>query len=592
MGSDHRLQTRPDPAPGVQPCSACCRRGDGFECTYVASVESRKYMRQAEVIATLKNKLEALEKLDPDDQASYESSTTDEESPALRTLNEIAFGSADEVGKIISHLRGKNDLSVSQSDGRQYLGHNQDNKEKWRDDESVDDYHIPNNHSDHSDAETDSPGNPSNMSNDIMLPDSSHTFDVFQDVFLDTFLSHFAPDDNWRCNSDPGNHDTRWLYSVARNTSSLPQSRQALNAIATASFGKLYGDARITATGHSMYAATLATFRQSISTWTVSTDSLCTTLLLWLFEMINYSTPSGWLYHLYGAEKLFQLKGANGFASGIEHELFLCFREHGIIASMTKVQPTFLSDHKWKTLPWSTNAQTKSILHQLLDNVADIASALSLHSQIELRGLWEYTALSEMDESQQQLVSQARDIVDRFREWKAEWADNYAQGQPYEVPILPQDQRQDWDTQGFQLPPCPAPRERHQGHSATSIYYPDFILAHCMVLYYGSMVLLSRIGHEFLLISDEETEDICRRICRSAEYHIFFASGGRGATALMFALRQAYLWFPVDRPEKGWLEELFVWMREMVPLAVNQHRPPMYSDRDMARSFALGRPSL
>lgn len=263
-----------------------------------------------------------------------------------------------------------------------------------------------------------------------------------------------------------------------------------------------------------------------------------------------------------------------------------------IIASMTKMQPTFLSDHEWKTLPWSSNAPTKNILHQLLDHVADIADVLALHSQIELQSLWQSTAPPEMNEWQRQLVSQARDIADRLREWKAEWADNYAQGQPYEVPILPQNKLQHWDTQGFQLPPCPHPRERRQGDSGTSIYYPDAILAHCMVLYYGSTVLLSRIGHEFLLVSDEETEDICRRICRSVEYHIFFAPGGRGATALMFALRQAYLWFPVDRPERGWMENLFVWMREMVPLAVNQHRPPLYSDKDMARSFALGRPSL
>lgn len=46
--------------------------------------------------------------------------------------------------------------------------------------------------------------------------------------------------------------------------------------------------------------------------------------------MINYSTPCGWLYHLYGAEELFQLKGPDDFALGVEHELFLCFREHGV----------------------------------------------------------------------------------------------------------------------------------------------------------------------------------------------------------------------------------------------------------------------
>ncbi|KAJ9197728.1 transcriptional regulator family: Fungal Specific TF [Paecilomyces variotii] len=576
----------------VQPCSACCRRGDGFECTYVASVESRKYMRQAEIIATLKHKIEALEKGDPEDQTSCETPTADEQNPALRTLDKIAFGSADEVAKIVSQLRGKTDLSISPTDNPNDVGKDAGCKRRRSDDESSDDDQGPCDHIKSLGSETGSLGSQMNSSDDTALSESAGTLEVFQDVFLDTFLSHFAPDDNWRCDSDLSHHEMRWLYSVARSMSSLPHSRRALHSIATASFGKLHGDARITATGHSMYAATLETFRRSISTRTVSTDSLCTTLILWLFEMINYSTPCGWLYHLYGAEELFQLKGPDNFALGVEHELFLCFREHGIIASMIKMQPTFLSDHKWKTLPWSGDVPSKNIFHRLLDHVADIAGIFALYSRIEVQAFWEYISLSEIDESQQQLVSQATDVVDRLREWKAEWTDNYAQGQPYEVPTLPQDQRQSWDTQGFQLPPCPHPKEHNYGRSETSIYYPDFILAHSMILYYGSMVLLSRIGHESSLISDEETEDICRRICRSVEYHIFFAPGGRGATALMFALRQAYLWFPVDRPEREWLEDLFVWMREMVPLAVNQHGRPPFSERDMARSLALGRPSL
>lgn len=338
-----------------------------------------------------------------------------------------------------------------------------------------------------------------------------------------------------------------------------------------------------------------------------------------LYQMINYSTAYGWLHHLYGAEKLFQIKGPGYFVSGIEHELFLCFREHGvsrtaefyfktcktksekkltgmswlqIIASMAKLQPTYLSDHKWKTLPWSSDPSSKDITHQLLDHVADAAGILSLHSWIEVQSLSGYISSDEANNSRQQLFSKTKDVISRLRNWKTQWADNYLYGQPYEIPILPQNQRRDLNPKGFQLPPRPCPSFHSLGFSEMNIYYPDFILAHAMVLYYGSMVLLSRIGHPFSLISDQETDAICRRICMSVEYHILFAPHGRGATALMFTLRQAYLWFPIDRPERHWLEELFVWMREMVPLAVNQHQHSPLSDGDIARSFAVRRPSL
>lgn len=234
-------------------------------------------MRQAEIIAVLKHKIETLKKLDSDDQASYGNSPVDEENPALQTINAIAIGSADDVARIISQLRGKADLSVSNSE--QDIKGSPDCSKKWTDSDGC----ITCNHDKQLDSE-DSIVRQSNNYDNITLSESLEALEPFQDIFLDMFLSRLSLE-NWRHHSGSCRSEMRWLRSVARNMSSLPQSRQALRSISTASFGKLYGDTRITAIGHSMYAATLVKLRQSLSTQAVSTDSLCTTLILWLFEV-------------------------------------------------------------------------------------------------------------------------------------------------------------------------------------------------------------------------------------------------------------------------------------------------------------------
>jgi hypothetical protein len=45
------------------------------------------------------------------------------------------------------------------------------------------------------------------------------------------------------------------------------------------------------------------------------------------------STPDGWLRHIHGAERIFELRGPYQSVSGIENQIFLYFRIYGVCYS-------------------------------------------------------------------------------------------------------------------------------------------------------------------------------------------------------------------------------------------------------------------
>lgn len=114
----------------------------------------------------------------------------------------------------------------------------------------------------------------------------------FQELFLEKFLSTFAPGHPSRSPTKEVQVDLPWLYALVQNRSSLPQSRNALEGVATAYFGKVTGDSRLSMQSQSIYTATLRMLRRSVNSGKFDwTDTLSTVLALNLFEVLSSLTP-------------------------------------------------------------------------------------------------------------------------------------------------------------------------------------------------------------------------------------------------------------------------------------------------------------
>ncbi|KAL2009677.1 hypothetical protein VTN00DRAFT_5484 [Thermoascus crustaceus] len=619
----------------VLPCHACCLSGFPADCEYDANDEDRYHLSQAHTIEQLRIEIEQLKRRQTNientwgmEQASLPeqqhrantisnsvfspSTSAFNVMPTLKTttgdvvayddlytiVSAIAASPADAVGGIVSQLRSGTAVDVVAASAKRWatafsLLPKREEDElgvvgRWRSPRQESRVITgPTHHSYYNYSFNNTP------SSSPSLPRSPQSWEIFQAAFIDKFLASFASELPRQGSSSSSIMDTRWLRTLAQTPLLSPQSRSALGCVATAFFGKLACDHRVSLESQSMYVKTLRLLRQALKTERKpSTGTLCTVLTLGLFEMISDTSPDGWLRHIHGAERVFEARGPLNAVAGIEHEAFLYFRLYGVIASMQRMRPSFLSHHDWKTVPWSLNPSSKGLLHHLLDHVVDIPKITSEFADIEAQLHTGLISPEEADRLCAQQVAPTEELIQQLRAWKRDWADTYPGGQPYEVPVPPEAAgiTNSWTGRriGFQLPPFIRTQGRCTG-PMPNIYYPDLILAQALSIYHAALIQLSQVGIfgrrlPSISVTPDEEYDLACTICRSAEYLVLFAPGmDAGALASLFPLRVAYASFSLRSASGGgdggggelaWLQGLFAFVGEKTALGISRHARP------------------
>jgi hypothetical protein len=131
-----------------------------------------------------------------------------------------------------------------------------------------------------------------NCIREFSIPGFPRDWEPFISVFIEKFISDFAPENPWRHRSSVSRLDTSWLRTLAHGISSYPYAKCALRCVAIAYFGKIAGDRGISLAAQNMYAASLRLLHRELAQHAIpSTDNLCTALCLWIFEVFHHPSP-------------------------------------------------------------------------------------------------------------------------------------------------------------------------------------------------------------------------------------------------------------------------------------------------------------
>lgn len=157
---------------------------------------------------------------------------------------------------------------------------------------------------------------------------------------------------------------------------------------------------------------------------------------------------------------------------------------------------------------------------------------------------------AERSQLQQELWTLAANIEQSLYKWKQEWADRYPGGQPWELPVQIQDSLSVFRCQ-----------DRLTGEIvyATTLVYPDPVLAQAMCHYYAALLLVLSADTRMRAAGLPDTYSLACSICRIMGYFARTVPSGL-ASRVAFPFRLAYDCLPEGGVERAYVDEAFRWI--------------------------------
>jgi len=168
-------------------------------------------------------------------------------------------------------------------------------------------------------------------------PDRRYQFELL-------FLSNFISSSNLSEKSESGLHT--WTNELVNILSSTKESSviYSIRATSMAMYGRMTGTEDIEIEAIKWYSRGLESQRQSLQlaakapTSVIPTDgTVCTAIMLSLFESIISTTPTGWLRHYGGAVKMLEVMGPEKCQSKLTHKLFRSARFGSVSPTLDRV---------------------------------------------------------------------------------------------------------------------------------------------------------------------------------------------------------------------------------------------------------------
>ncbi|KAJ8101609.1 hypothetical protein POJ06DRAFT_222156 [Lipomyces tetrasporus] len=180
------------------------------------------------------------------------------------------------------------------------------------------------------------------------------------------FLEHFI----YSLLSTPGGSMLKkWMTQLPDLISreNLPTLKYAILAASMVLCGSLEGDKAIQLEACRWYLAGLESQQKELLRLkkAVSDGAICATMLLSFYESIRSTSSEAWMYHMCASSRLVELRGPEGWGTGLAHELFCALRLYMVYVSTAKRQPSFLATELWLSTPFCEHP--KSHFDRLLD---------------------------------------------------------------------------------------------------------------------------------------------------------------------------------------------------------------------------------
>ncbi|KFY92301.1 hypothetical protein V498_05053 [Pseudogymnoascus sp. VKM F-4517 (FW-2822)] len=185
------------------------------------------------------------------------------------------------------------------------------------------------------------------------------------------FLSGYIPQGGKENQDAP----VSWLQTV-QNTGNLGNNTSltlAVTALSMVQLGKKNRNVELQNEGMAVYGQALGGIQAILSSsddLVFEEQTLASCMALLVFEVLGASglRIQGWISHIQGISRLFQLRGPRLHISESGHQLFIGFRPTGIIYALATRRSCYLGDEEWLTTPWQR--APKSDFHHLLDIMA------------------------------------------------------------------------------------------------------------------------------------------------------------------------------------------------------------------------------
>lgn len=211
-------------------------------------------------------------------------------------------------------------------------------------------------------------------------PDRRYQFELL-------FLSNFISSSNLSEKSESGLHT--WTNELVNILSSTKESSviYSIRATSMAMYGRMTGTEDIEIEAIKWYSRGLKSQRQTLQlaakapTSAIPTDgTVCTAIMLSLFETMISTTPTAWLRHYGGAVKMLEVMGPEKCQSKLTHKLFRSARFGSVLVGMTLDEPSVFTSEPWTTIPFSLHP--KAPIDELIDVLLQLPDCASLFNNM------------------------------------------------------------------------------------------------------------------------------------------------------------------------------------------------------------------
>ena len=174
---------------------------------------------------------------------------------------------------------------------------------------------------------------------------------AYQSQLLALFLSAVVSDNpveiapTFHCHSI-------WLTQLANRAEVSSTLLYAIRAMSLSFLGRQTRDENLVRNAGLIYGKTLLKLNKSLQDPEegLGSDTLCATVLLTFYELLNCTEHNSWVRHAGGAAHLMQLRGVARHRTDFDRAMFLGCRYSMILESYQTGQPCFLSLAPWRRL--------------------------------------------------------------------------------------------------------------------------------------------------------------------------------------------------------------------------------------------------
>ena len=146
--------------------------------------------------------------------------------------------------------------------------------------------------------------------------------------------------------------DRAWVSQCVNQSASYPTANLAIDALATAFYGKRHNESSIVAQAASKYSKALIALRQLLEqqTGSCSFDVLAATTALYRYEVVLCTSEEGWIQQAGGISKLIEVNGPQTFEKYPNKTILDANRFRVVCQAYWYRKRTFLEHPRWTEL--------------------------------------------------------------------------------------------------------------------------------------------------------------------------------------------------------------------------------------------------